>query len=68
MLTERHMQINLRRRDILMTQKLLDCSQIRTVFQEMGRKTVAQGVCRHALIDAHPRRSPFHCLRINIGV
>ena len=36
--------VNGRCRDISMTQKHLDCAQIRTVIQQVRRKGMAQGV------------------------
>jgi len=44
MLTHRHMEIDLRRRDIFVPQKLLDPPQIHASLQQMRRKRMPQGI------------------------
>ena len=53
-LADRHMQVNLRRRDVLVPQQILDLPQIRSIFQQMRRKGMPQRMARHPLLD--PRR------------
>ena len=46
MLTDRHMEIDLRRRDILVPEQILNPSQVRPVFQQMSRKTMTERMAR----------------------
>src|SRR5215510_2560567 len=51
-----HMGVNLRRRDIRMTQHRLHRAQIGTSFEKMGGKRMAQGMRRYPLLDAGGQR------------
>jgi len=49
--SRRHVQVNLRRRDFLMPEQILDGPQIRPGFQQVRREGVPQRMTRHVLLD-----------------
>ena len=56
------MGVNHRRRDVTMTQQLLNRSDIRPGHQHVCRKGMPQRVRRHRLGHGSPHRSPLHQL------
>ena len=64
----RNVQVNLRRRDLLMPMKVLDRPQIRPVFEQMRRERVPQRMTRHVLLDPRRRCRPLDRLVLNLPV
>ena len=63
-----HMQIDLRRRNILMPQQFLDRPEISPAFQQARRKRMPQGMTRHPLGDSRILRASLDRLVVNSGV
>ena len=67
-LTSRHVQVNLRRRDVFVPEDFLDGAQISSVLQQMCGEAVPQRVARHAFLDPCGLSSSLDRFIVNLPV
>jgi hypothetical protein len=64
----RDVQVNLRCCNVFVAEDLLDRSEIGSAFEEMGGKTVTEGVAGHSFFNSGLCGSPFDRLIVHLSV